>query len=62
VPEKGDVVVFDSFQGKNEYHQHGHIQMYNGSQWISDFKQAGFWAGRDYRIYKPNYTILRWGN
>ncbi|MDD4991454.1 MAG: FG-GAP-like repeat-containing protein [Paludibacter sp.] len=62
VPAKGDIAVFDSFQGKNTYHAFGHIQMYNGSQWISDFKQSGFWAGSDYRVYKPSYTILRWGN
>jgi signal peptidase I len=60
IPQKGDIVVFKAFQGKNKYHQYGHIQMYNGSQWVSDFKQRDFWAGSDYRIYKPEYVIFRW--
>jgi hypothetical protein len=59
-PMKGDIVVFKAFQGKNKYHQHGHIQMYDGTQWVSDFKQRDFWAGSDYRTYKPKYLIFRW--
>lgn len=59
-PVKGDIAVFESFTGAKKHHPHGHIQMYNGSQWISDFKQHDFWAGPDYRNYKPSYTILRW--
>jgi len=33
-PQKGDIVVI----GANKNHKAGHIAMYNGSQWISDFK------------------------
>ena len=57
---KGDIAVFEAFQGAKKYHEHGHIQMYNGTQWVSDFKQNGFWAGPDYRTYEPAYTIFRW--
>lgn len=37
-PKAGDVVVF---QRPKEWKDHlwGHVAMYNGSQWISDFKQ-----------------------
>ena len=59
-PQKGDIAVFEAFMGKNSYHKHGHIQMYNGKQWVSDFKQRDFWAGSDYRIYKPKFKIFRW--
>ena len=37
-PQKGDIVVI----GANRSHQAGHIAMYNGHQWISDFKQNTF--------------------
>lgn len=41
-PQAGDVVVFQrpKFRKKNgSIHLWGHIAMYNGKQWISDFKQ-----------------------
>ncbi len=57
-PNRGDIVVMESFIGKKK-HIHGHIQMYNGIKWISDFRQKDFWPGGDYRNYKPNFTILR---
>lgn len=59
-PQKGDVAVFEAFQGEKKRHKWGHVQMYNGIQWVSDFKQNGFWAGSDYRKAKPAYTVLRW--
>jgi len=55
-PQRGDIVVFNRFNG----HQHGHIQMYNGSQWVSDFRQSDFWPGSSYLTIQPNYTIFRW--
>jgi hypothetical protein len=33
--EKGDIVIIDSFNK----HKYGHIAMWTGTQWISDFKQ-----------------------
>ena len=61
VPEggyrKGDIAVIDSTTG----HQHGHIQMYDGSVWISDFKQkVDFWPGTNYRKYLPAFKIYRY--
>lgn len=52
-PQKGDIVVI----GANSKHKHGHIAMYNGSQWISDFKQKTFHGlkGANY----DNYIIWR---
>lgn len=57
-PEKGDIIVIHSFIGKKR-HPAGHIQMYNGKQWVSDFKQRTLMPGNDYRKYSPNYVIFR---
>ena len=35
IPKKGDIIVIE----KSKAHFWGHIAMYNGNQWISDFKQ-----------------------
>lgn len=35
-PRAGDVVVFDGFPG----HEAGHMAMYDGNEWVSDFKQG----------------------
>jgi hypothetical protein len=53
--KKGDVVVFDA-AGK---HKHGHIQIYNGKNWVSDFKQKSFYVWKDVPANKVNFTIYR---
>jgi hypothetical protein len=56
-PRKGDVVVFDTYPSQSS--PAGHIQMYSGSQWISDTRQPRFFAHRTnyvgvpYAIYRP---------
>ena len=37
-PQIGDVAVFN----RSSKNPHGHIQIYDGSQWVSDFKQNKF--------------------
>jgi hypothetical protein len=59
MPEKyknknGDVVVFD----KTTNHENGHIAMFDGDQWISDFKQNDMWGG-SIRKEAPSYKIYR---
>ena len=54
--EKGDVVVIQNYPGGNPS---GHIAMYTGEIWISDFKQRDMWAGSGYRTHKPEYAIYR---
>lgn len=57
LPKKGDIAVF---QSPDDEHPHGHIQMYNGTQWVSDFKQPRrFWPGEDYEYDEPPYVIYR---
>lgn len=57
-PEKGDVVVFERPSGrswKKISQWWGHIAMYNGEQWISDFKQKNMNPYRKhvaYRLYR----------
>lgn len=48
-PQKGDLVVF----GSTSRHPYGHIAMYDGNQWISDFKQRSIF------VYKNNDSS--WG-
>lgn len=55
IPLTGDIIVMEAFGT----HVHGHIQMYNGSQWVSDFYQRDFWPGSSYRTNQPTYTIFR---
>ncbi|MBQ5638989.1 MAG: CHAP domain-containing protein [Alistipes sp.] len=52
-PQMGDVVVFPAI-GK---HIWGHIQMWDGQQWVSDFKQrsmipANAYGQTDWKIYR----------
>ncbi|KLO56822.1 cytoplasmic protein [Delftia tsuruhatensis] len=53
--KKGDVAVMQGFTSSPA----GHMQMFDGSAWISDFKQNGFWAGPGYRTHKPAFKIYR---
>lgn len=53
---KGDVVVIAGFAA----HPHGHIAMYDGSNWVSDFSQSGLYPGANYRKEKPSYKVYRY--
>lgn len=51
VPQVGDVVVFN----RTSKNPHGHIQIYDGNQWVSDFRQNKFSPYRQHN----GYTIWR---
>ena len=51
----GDIVVFQPI-GKRYF---GHIAMWNGRQWISDFKQHSIIVHSDYSKDDCEYTIFR---
>jgi len=63
----GDVVIIQGFIkedfAKGEIkkdHPYGHMAMFNGQQWVSDFKQSnGYYPGGDYRKAKPAYVFYR---
>jgi len=57
-PRKGDVMVMDTYPTQSI--PAGHMAMYTGKQWISDWPQRSFWPGSGYRSYKPSYTIYRY--
>lgn len=54
-PEVGDIVVFQPI-GNRKY---GHIAIWNGKQWVSDFRQRGFIVHSDYKKEGCEYAIFR---
>jgi hypothetical protein len=54
-PQTGDVIVFQPVTG----HSSGHIEIYDGSQWVSDFKQSSMYPSQDYVTQHGSYTIYR---
>jgi len=56
VPQKGDVIVLEPPKGQTA----GHIEMYNGTTWVSDFTQRDdIYPGPAYRKEKVAYEIYR---
>lgn len=47
VPQIGDVAVFN----RTSRNPHGHIQIYDGNQWVSDFRQPNFSPYRNHNGY-----------
>jgi len=65
--QQGDVAVIDGFsktaaQNIKKDHPDGHMAMFDGTQWISDYKQTGVkpYPGSDYEKAKPSYLIYRY--
>ena len=69
--QKGDVVIIDKFDVWAGPHRDpkkafapidnpsGHMAIYDGEQWVSDFKQKDLMPGPDYRFARPSFTIYR---
>ena len=51
----GDIVVFQPIGGR----KFGHIAIWNGSQWVSDFKQRNLIVHSDYLKEGCEYAIYR---
>ena len=51
-PMSGDIVVMQAIGN----HVHGHIQMYNGEKWVSDYTQNGFYP---YITSRPTFQVFR---
>lgn len=47
----GDIVVFEGMDG----HPHGHIAIWDGTHWISDFHQKNIIVNSAYYSVKPRY-------
>ncbi|WP_205965188.1 CHAP domain-containing protein [Paraburkholderia flava] len=55
-PIKGDVVVIQPIP----HHPYGHMAMFDGNIWISDFKQYhGFYPSQSYRDIAPPFQMYR---
>jgi len=63
-PVAGDIVVIQPHTVRVE----GHVAMYNGTMWVSDFKQdrlknkpdRGLWPGSLYKETKPAVKLYRY--
>jgi hypothetical protein len=55
-PEKGDVAIIQPYAGGNGI---GHMAMFDGKTWYSDFKQRDMYPGPGYRKFRPSYVIYR---
>ncbi|MGZ7030067.1 MAG: hypothetical protein ACXVG9_12135 [Terriglobales bacterium] len=53
---KGDVMVMEPHTGSTA----GHVAGYDGKEWVSDFVQRDFWAGKEYRKERPHYAVYRY--
>ncbi|HDT2126249.1 TPA: hypothetical protein RCG93_002620 [Enterobacter roggenkampii] len=52
----GDVAVIQPYPGGNSS---GHMTMFEGTRWISDFTQLSMYPGPGYRRAQPTYKIYR---
>jgi hypothetical protein len=52
----GDIAVIQSTSESLP----GHIEGFDGANWVSDFVQAAFWPGPSFRNEKPAYVVYRW--
>ena len=53
----GDIAVIQATSDSKD----GHMEGYDGTEWISDFVQKrGFWPGPSFRAEKPAFIIYRW--
>ena len=55
-PEAGDIAVIPNVAGGRS---EGHIAMFTGKEWISDFKQRDMWGGGLYRKADLDVAIYR---
>ncbi|WP_426193671.1 hypothetical protein [Massilia sp. DWR3-1-1] len=53
---KGDIAVMNPPENGGKA---GHIQAWDGSNWVSGFVQRAFWPGPAYRREEPDYEIYR---
>ncbi|HEY1057755.1 MAG TPA: hypothetical protein VGE55_03375 [Limnobacter sp.] len=56
-PSRGDIAVIPAVPGGGP---HGHIAMFDGQDWYSDFKQNDMWGGPKYRQAKPSVQLFKY--
>jgi type VI secretion system secreted protein VgrG len=55
IPQKADICVLTHPQSP-----HGHICMFDGQNWLSDFTQRDIFGGKLYRSPATKYTLWRY--
>jgi hypothetical protein len=63
VSAKFSRLIIDKYDESNALKEKGgHIQMWDGKKWGSDFEQPAddFWPGKSYRANKPCYSFFRY--
>jgi len=55
-PQIGDVIVIQAIKG----HPSGHMELYDGKNWVSDFIQDNMWPARAYQAEKAKYQVYRY--
>ena len=54
----GDIIVMQGTSTSSS----GHIEFYDGKNWVSDFVQREIWPGPGYRVEKPQYETYRYNS
>ena len=58
IPQVGDTRIWDTYPGQPS--PSGHIDWWNGTNWVSDYKQQSKWVpGKNYKKYNVSYIIYR---
>jgi hypothetical protein len=55
-PQIGDVIVIQAIKG----HVSGHVEIYDGKNWVSDFVQQTLWPAHAYQVEKASYQAYRY--
>jgi len=55
-PREGDVVIIQPYPGGR---REGHMAIFDGQTWFSDFRQRDMWGGPGYRKAHPQHVIYR---
>jgi hypothetical protein len=55
IAHRGDVAIIQPVISS----EHGHMTMFDGEIWISDFKQRSMYPGPEYRKQQPDFAIYR---
>lgn len=56
-PSKGDVMLLDTYPGQRW--GAGHMMMFNGSIWVSDYKQTAMYTGTGFQQYNVGFMVYR---
>jgi len=54
----GDIAVIQA----TTHSKSGHMEGFDGKNWISDFVQREFWPGPSFRTETPSFVVYRWPN